>query len=104
MLYYRPHAWDYIRVRGLGFVPATGCPHVSSEGRLESFERMMRRHSGIGIAIYDGCAMVYRGDKYRVVSTRLRAGAYRIGARRGTLRTDPIPRSAAFWPVSDLFE
>ena len=35
--------WKYIRVKGLGLLPGTFCPHVLGENRLEKFAKMMKQ-------------------------------------------------------------
>lgn len=68
-------AWNYVRIAGLGFVPALCCPHhdqVQSNGvrRSVDFDQMMLRNPGeIGVCIDNNAAFVVEGDKWRTLST-----------------------------------
>ena len=85
MKFYRPDDWEFIRVRGLGFLPATCCPHYHSERREESFARMIEKRGGIGIALNDCTALQIDGDRFRILTSNPDGRAYRI-ARRGKRR------------------
>jgi len=78
--------WPYIRVRGLGLVPGTFCPHVLGENRLHSFSEMMAKFGGVGYGADDGTALVIKygavcvmGDPKRVFRVT-REGAERVSA------------------------
>ena len=94
--------WSYIRVKGMGFINAFGCPHYNGETREQDFQAMMRRHSGVGIGIEDCCALEVIDGSYRIITSREDAAAYRIERSRGSLRVDKIPQSRAFAPLADL--
>ena len=94
--------WSYIRVKGMGFIDAFGCPHYNGETRKEDFQAMMRRHSGVGIGVEDCCALEVIDGSYRIITSREDAAAYRIESSRGRLLLDEIPQSRAFAPLSDL--
>ena len=102
MAFYRPQEWDYIRVRGLGIIPATCCPHVLAEDRLQHFERMILNRGGIGIGIDNDCAIAWLGSAYRVLRARKDAKAFRITRWRGKIETTEIrpPRTGA--PIESL--
>ncbi|MCA9858617.1 MAG: Type 1 glutamine amidotransferase-like domain-containing protein [Thermomicrobiales bacterium] len=102
MSFYHPDDWDYIRVKGLGILPFTGCPHYDGEGRDQSFQTMIARNGGIGIAIDDCAAFEVEGDGYRILSTREGAGAYRVERMRGKVVQTSIPAQPAFQPLRVL--
>mmetsp|Transcript_32541 Transcript_32541/g.74879 ORF Transcript_32541/g.74879 Transcript_32541/m.74879 type:complete len:321 (-) Transcript_32541:175-1137(-) len=68
-------AWEYVRVAGLGFVPALCCPHhdqVQSNNvpRSKDFDRMLLRNPAeIGICVDNNAAFVVEGDQYRALTT-----------------------------------
>lgn len=75
---YRAHdgeAWDYIFVKGLGYVSAVGCPHYDSktEGALErdiDFKNKFIADDtlpNVGIGITNRAALCLTGGLYRVV-------------------------------------
>ena len=106
MSFYQPDDWSYIRVRGMGLVDALGCPHYDSATagieRRDDFQAMMRRHSDIGLAIDDFCALEIVDDTYRVINSREGAGAYKLTKHRGTITETPIPQSEEYEPLAEL--
>ncbi len=55
----RERGWSYIRVKGLGFVRGTFCPHLDAERRRAPFSRMMLRRGGCGIGCDNRAAIWY---------------------------------------------
>jgi dipeptidase E len=102
MAYYHPEDWNYIRVRCLGIIPATGCPHVLAEGRLRHFEHMIAKRGGIGIGIDNDCAIAWIGGRYRVFRARPNAKAFRVTKRRGGVDTVEIRSAVKGSPVESL--
>ena len=91
--------WEYIRVRGLGIIPAAHCPHYHSQERRLGFPTMIAKYGGVGIALDGQCALVCQDDSYRVLSAQAGAGAYRLRKRKGEVITEVITGSGS---VSDL--
>ncbi|MHB1921755.1 MAG: Type 1 glutamine amidotransferase-like domain-containing protein [Chitinophagaceae bacterium] len=81
--FYVKKDWEYIRVRGLGFIPATGCPHYDAEKRDRSFQNMIRKMGTTGIALDNFCALEVFGSSYRVISAKRGAWAFRLERKRG---------------------
>ena len=106
MSFYDPDDWNYIRVRGMGLVDALGCPHYDSATagieRRDDFQAMMRRHSDIGLAIDDFCALEIVDGTYRVITSREGAGAYKLTKHRGRITEAPIPQSEQYQPLAPL--
>jgi dipeptidase E len=100
--FYHPENWGYIRVRGLGFIPGTGCPHVLAEDRMAHFQAMMWKHPRAGIAIDNDCAVAFVGREYRVLTARRDAKAFRLLHVDGTLVTREIPKRNGFRPVGEI--
>ncbi len=102
MAYYHPEQWDYIRVRGLGIIPATCCPHVLAENRIKHFQRMIATRGGIGIGIDNDCAIAWLGNQYRVLTTRRSAEAFKIVRSHGKVITTAIEPSRESRPAAEL--
>lgn len=87
MSFYHPEKWDYIKVRGLGFVKGIHCPHYNGKtlgiARRTSFKKMISKIGGTGIAIDNGAALIYEGKKTRLVSAKKGAGAYKVFKKKG---------------------
>jgi dipeptidase E len=104
MKFYRPHDWTFIRVRGLGFLPATCCPHYHREAREASFAEMIGNHGGVGIALDDHTALAVVGDQYRVLVSKASGRAYKVERDGPTVRTQQLPPSRSLTTSSRLFE
>src|SRR6266700_3790922 len=48
---------NFIRVKGLGWINATLCPHFHAEKREKDFEKMISLYGGIGIALDNNTAL-----------------------------------------------
>ncbi len=79
-----PDEWSRVEVRGTGLDDASGCPHYESATagieRRDDFQRMTRKHSGIGIAIDDFCALEIVDDTCRPSYWRLPSWFYPSGS------------------------
>jgi dipeptidase E len=82
MAFYNPDRWSYVRVKGMGFIDAIGCPHYNGETagvpRESEFQSMVSRHTELGIAVDNHCAIEFVDDGYRVITSRPDVGAYRV--------------------------
>ncbi len=108
MSFYRPEAWSYIRVEGMGLVDATACPHYDGDTagvkRATDFQEMVKRRGDLGIGIDNCCALEVVDGSYRVIVSRTAAGAYKLYARAGEIISAPIPQRADFAPVAELLQ
>ena len=72
-------AADYIQVTALGFIDAMNCPHYDSESdRKASLKKMLKKYSGVGIALDDFAALEVVGDTYKIVTSSDRAQGYKV--------------------------
>jgi dipeptidase E len=70
---------DLIKVTGLNLVHALFCPHYDSEkDRKQDLKRLMKKTSGIAIAIDNCCAIEIIDNTYRIISSKKTANAYRV--------------------------
>lgn len=100
--FYNPENWDYIRVRGLGWLNLTACPHLDGESRLENFVRMMQKHSGMGLGIDDCAALEVIDDQCRVIASREGARAYRVFRQNGQMNIQPLEPDTQYQPLTKL--
>lgn len=100
--FHNPKKWRYIRMRGLGFINATHCPHYRAEKRKKDFQKMIKKHGGIGIALDNNCAIEILGGKFRIITSKKRANAYRIYRKKGKLHSEVIEQKKELVPISDL--
>jgi dipeptidase E len=102
MSFYSPDDWEYIRVKCLGLLPFTGCPHYDGEARDQNFQAMIAREGGIGIGLDDCAALEVHDDQYRIITSREGAGGYRVERVRGKVVQTPIAVTTDFQPLSML--
>lgn len=100
--YYHPDNWDWIRVKCLGLLPFTACPHCLKEGRMEHFIRMMKRNGGTGIALDDCTAIEIVGDQYRILRSKEGAQAFLVSKYDGKVVTTPFVVSDKFQVLKSL--
>lgn len=81
--YSNPKA-DYCRVKTLGLVDALLCPHYDGEPKRQpSLKKMMKRISGVAIAVDENAAIVIEGKTYRVITSKKTAKVYRVFWKQG---------------------
>lgn len=85
-----PKRWKYIRIKGLGLLPGIHCPHYHEEKREKDFERMIQKHSGIGIALDDNTALEVIDDKYRIITSKNSTHAYKLYKKNGKVIMEKI--------------
>ncbi|MNO70014.1 (alpha)-aspartyl dipeptidase [compost metagenome] len=70
--------WKYIKLEAMGILPGIHCPHYDEDIRVEDFSRMVRGGGMPGIAVDNNCAIIYKDNEYKVMSTRDEAKAYLV--------------------------
>jgi dipeptidase E len=78
---------------GVGLIDATACPHYDGEvGRRDAYHRAIAGGMQAGYAADDGAALHFHGPRLvEVVSSRPRAGAYRLALTGHTVTETPLP-------------
>lgn len=100
--FYNPKKWRYIRMKGLGFINATHSPHYTGEKRKKGFQKIMKKYGGIGIALDDNCAIEFIENKYKVITSKKHAKAYKIYKRKGKIITEIIKQRKEFASITTL--
>ncbi len=94
---------DLIHVTGLGFIPALHSPHYDGEkDRRPALKTMMKKTSGIAIAIDNCCAVEFIDATYRVIASKPNAKAYRVYWKAGTYYEKEIEKKKDFAQLDDL--
>ena len=108
MASYHPDNWSYIRVKGMGFIDALGCPHYDSATagveREQDFQQMVRKHSEVGVAIDNNCAIEIIDDTYRIITSQDSAGAYKLYKQRSELAIERIEQNEDYAPIAGLLQ
>jgi dipeptidase E len=97
-----PNRWNFIRVRGLGFIPAIHCPHYHAEKREKDFEKMIAKYDGVGIAIDNNAALEIVDDTYRIIISKEEAKAYKLHKVNGKVITEELQPTKEFSPLKNL--
>lgn len=94
---------DLIKVSGLGFIPTVHSPHYDVEkDRRPGLKKIMRKTSGVAIAIDNSCAVEFVDNMYRVITSKPHAKAYKVYWKAGKYHEEEIEKRKAFAPMSDL--
>lgn len=96
--------WNFMRVRGLGFILGTHCPHYHHEKREIGFDEMIRRYGGTGIALDNNTALEVMDSKYRIITAISAPAAYKLYKSSNQVVRVPLPATTEFLPLSDLFQ
>jgi dipeptidase E len=96
---------NFIKVSGLNLINALHCPHYDFEpARKKSLKIIMKKASGVAIALDNCCALEIIGNSYRVIKSQTKAGAYKIYWRKGKFFHESIPQAKNLLPLSSLIK
>jgi len=94
---------DLIKVRGLNFIPALYCPHYDVEkDRKANLKKIMKKTPGVAIAVDNCCAVEIINDKYRIISAKKTANAYKVYWKKNKCFEKLIEKSKNFQPLDEL--
>ncbi len=100
--YANPEA-GLIKVRTLNFINALCCPHYHTEAdRRPHLRELMKKTSGIGIALDNCCAIEIIDDNYRIITSKSDAGAYKVYYKKENFHEEPIEINKEFSPIENL--
>jgi dipeptidase E len=95
----------YIKVKGLGIIPALHCPHFDVETkRQQDIKSFMKKTSGICIAIDNCCALEIIDDKYRIISSKPKTNAYKIYWKKDKYFKETIKKTTQYFDIKYLSE
>lgn len=98
-------AAELIKVSGLGLIEALHCPHYDVEkDRGPDLQRMMKKTSGVAIAIDNCCAIEIVNGSYRVLSSKKKANAYKVYWRGGRYFEEKIANGKKFISLKELLK
>lgn len=105
--------WDYVKISGLGIIPAMAVPHFDMTGtndvpRSEDAEQVLvEAEDGVpAIGIDENAALVVDGDKFMVVSGDGEATCHVVVADEltGDTTTEPIQPDGEMIPLEELID
>jgi dipeptidase E len=96
-------AFNLIKVSGLGLINALNCPHYDvEENRKADLKKMMKKTSGVAIAIDNCCAIEIIDDKYRIISSKKTANVFKVYWKSNKYYEDLIKKEKELKPLSLL--
>jgi dipeptidase E len=94
---------DSIKVSGLGLINALYCPHYDVEKhRKDGLKKMMKKTSGVAIAVDNCCAIEIIDDKCRIISSKPSANAYKAYWKGNKYYEEVIKKEKELKPLKDL--
>ena len=100
---YKRHPKKLSKLKCLGLIHSVLSPHhIREPHRKKELIRVMKRTSGVGIALDDNCAIEIIDGEYRMVCSRKNAGANRCYYKGGKLHYEPIEVKKEFELVAEL--
>ena len=104
MKYYNENSWHYIKVDGLGFINAMNCPHFDEDKREEDFSRMILNYDTLGIALQNNCAIEIVDERYRIISSKKGAKAYKLYRANGCIVKEEIKKKSTYSSLHQLLK
>ena len=96
---------DLIKVSGLGLINALHCPHYDfDKNRKPDLKKMMKKTSGVAIAIDNCCAIEVIDDKYRIINSKPSANAYKVYWKGSKYHEEVIKQDKEFKLLKDLLK
>ncbi len=93
----------YIRVQGINLIPCLHAPHFTREPeRHADLKAIMKRTSGVAIALEDCTALEIVDGKYRVLSSKKEAKVYKCYWKAGKYCQETIPEIKEFSELEAL--
>ena len=92
-----------IKISGLNFINALCCPHYhTEEDRRPHLKDLMRKTSGVAIALDNCCAIEILDGKYRIITSKSDANAYKVYYKKGEFHEESIEKKREFSPIETL--
>ncbi|MFA6177874.1 MAG: Type 1 glutamine amidotransferase-like domain-containing protein [Candidatus Paceibacterota bacterium] len=93
--------FNYIKISGLGLINALHCPHYDVEKKRKvDLKKMMKKTSGTAIAIDNCCALEVIDDKYRIITSKKTANAYKVYWKANKYYEEVIKKEKNFKSLS----
>ena len=94
-----------IKVSGLGLINALHCPHYDfGKYRKADLKKMMKKTIGVAIALDNCCAIEVIDDKYRIISSKPSANAYKVYWKGDKYYEEIIKKGKKFESLNNLLK
>jgi len=93
----------FTKIAGMGLINALYCPHYDVEkDRKPALKEMMKKISGAAIAVDNCCALEIIDGKYRIISSKPPANAYKVYWSGGKFYEELIEKTNRFASLAEL--
>ena len=82
------------------------CPHYnknSFQNYVREFDNRIKEYEIVGIALDNNCAIEFVGNKYRVITTKDNANAYKLYIRNSELTREVINKESQYRDIKELY-
>lgn len=94
-----------IKVSSLGFINALHSPHYDFEPhRKEELKKMMKKTSGVAIAIENCCSLEIINDQYKIIDSKKTANAYKVFWQKNEFFCQVIKKDKNLRPLSEILK
>jgi len=94
---------EMIKVSGLELINIVYCPHYDFEPhRKEGLKKMMKKTSGVAIAMENCSALEIIDDKYRIISSKKNVNAYKVYWKKNKFYEENIKQEKEFKSLSEI--
>jgi len=92
-----PNDVSFMRVRGLNLIPVSLSPHHIREKKLRDpgLMDLMKKTSGIGLAIEDCAAILIQDDRYEILKSKKDVGIAKVFKNKGKMERVPLKTSGS---------
>lgn len=79
--------FSFMRIKGLGLMPLTLSPHHIREKKTRDLglDNLIKKNGGVALAVDDNAAIVFKGEDYKVISSKSRAGVNKVLMQKGKI-------------------
>jgi dipeptidase E len=96
---------NLIKVAGLNLISALHCPHYDfDKDRKADLKKMMRKTSGVAIAIDNCCAIEIIDDTYRIIDSKSSANAYKVYWKGNKYYEEVIKKEKELKSINNLLK
>jgi dipeptidase E len=97
------HDESPVTLEALGILKGIHSPHFNEEDRQQEFSVMLKGTDLVGVAIDNHCAVIFKDNEYKVITTRDQASAYTLVDENGEIDKKQIVKDKTFRPLNMLY-
>lgn len=100
---YKNPSAKLIKVSGLNLFPILFCPHYDTQDdRKNDLKNMMKQTPGVALAVDNCCAIIILDNKFRIISSKKNANAYKVYWKNGQYFEERINKTETYREINKL--